>query len=415
MTENVTEHSVSEEVTDVSRDSPLNGPGIPPDPAWFEQAADEAPYARHVLTTPLHLEVADESRTNSWTAWAGYTVADVYTSIEQEYDALRTRAGLSDISPLTKVRLSGEDVVPYLDRLLTRPVGDLEPNQSTRAVLCDGNGCVIAEGVLFRLGDEEFRLVLRSPHLDWLLQSALGFDIQLEDVSGTIAGLSLAGPMADSILRLAGMEKPAALAKHQGVWAELGGMPVYLSRTGMMGGLEYELWCDPEDASIVWRRLLGVGKEVGLRPVGSAVRNIARLENGVALEGVDYLSAFTAVDPSDALSPYDLCLGGCVDLDRSVFNGQVALRKTAESGSRNALVGFELDLADTGVGGPICSGDKQVGRITSHAWSPTLQCTIALGLVRASALGASDGFTIKTQTGENIPAKLTKRPFLRFS
>ncbi len=415
MTEDVTEHSVPEEVIDVSRDSPLNGPGVAPDPAWFEQAADEAPYARHVLTTPLHLEVADESLTNSWTAWAGYTVADVYTSVEQEYDALRTRAGLSDISPLTKIRLSGEDIIPYLDRLLTRPVEELEPNHSTRAVLCDGKGCVIAEGVLFRLGEEEFRLVLRSSHMDWLLQSALGFDVQLEDVSATIAGLSLAGPMADSVLTLAGMEKSATLAKHQAAWVELGGMPVYLSRTGMMGGLEFELWCDPADASVVWRRLLGVGQEIGLRPVGSVVRDIARLENGVALEGVDYQSAFTAIDPSDALSPYDLCLGGVVDLDRSVFNGQSALRKTAESGSRNALVGFELDLADTAVAGPICIGDKQVGRMTSHAWSPTLQCTIALGLVEASALGASDGFSIKTQVGENIPAKLTKRPFLRFS
>ena len=100
MTEEVTDQSAPEEGLDVSRDSPLNGPGVAPDPAWFEQAADEPPYARHVLTTPLHLEAADESRTNSWAEWAGYTVAQVYTSIEQEYDALRTRAGLSDISPV---------------------------------------------------------------------------------------------------------------------------------------------------------------------------------------------------------------------------------------------------------------------------------------------------------------------------
>tara|TARA_R110002073_G_scaffold241478_1_gene403308 strand:- start:4557 stop:5804 length:1248 start_codon:yes stop_codon:yes gene_type:complete len=412
MTEEVTDQSAPEEGLDVSRDSPLNGPGVAPDPAWFEQAADEPPYARHVLTTPLHLEAADESRTNSWAEWAGYTVAQVYTSIEQEYDALRTRAGLSDISPLTKIRLSGREVVTCLDRLLTRPVGDLESNQSVRAVLCDGHGHVITEGVLFRLGDEEFRLVLRSSHMDWLMQSALGFDVQLEDVSGTIAGLSLAGPMSDNVLALAGLEKPATLAKHHGAWVELGGMPVYLSRTGMIGGREYELWCDPADASIVWRRLLNVGQAVGLRPIGAAVRDIARLENGVALEDVDYQSAFTARDPSEALSPYDLCLGGCVDLDRTVFNGQSALRKIAASGSTNALVGFELDLADAAGVGPICNGDKQAGRITSHAWSPMLQCTIALGLVEASALGASDGFSIKTHAGENIPAKLTKRPFL---
>lgn len=415
MTEEVTEQGAPEDEMDVSQQSPLNGPGVAPDPEWFEQVADEPPYSRNVRTTPLHLDAADESRTNSWSEWAGYTVAQVYTSIEQEYDALRTRAGVSDISPLTKVRISGREGVTYLDRLLTRPVGDLESNHSKRAVLCDGNGHVIAEGVVFRLGDEEFRLVLRSSHMDWLMQSALGIDVQLEDVSGTIAGLSLAGPLADSVLAMAGVKQPAELSKHQGMWAELGGMPVYMSRTGMMGGLDYELWCDPSDASVVWRRLLSVGKAVGLRPVGAAVRDIARLENGVALEGIDYHSAFTTLEPSDALSPYDLCLGGCADLDRSVFNGQSALRKIADSGSTSALVGLEFDLADAAIVGPICNGDKQVGKITSLAWSPTLQCTIALGLVEASALGASDGFSIKTQAGENVPAKLTKRPFLHFS
>lgn len=415
MTEKVTDQSVPEEALDVSRDSPLNGPGVAPDPAWFEQTADEPPYLRHVLTTPLHLEVAAESRTNRWTEWAGCTVAAVYTSIEQEYDALRTRAGLSDISPLTKIRLSGHEVIAYLDRLLTRAVGDLEINHSRRAILCDGNGCVITEGVLFRLGDEEFRLVLRSSNMDWITQAALGFDVQVEDVSATIAGLSLAGPMADRVLASAGMEQPAALARHQGQWLELGGMPVYMSRTGMMGGLEYEIWCDPSDATIVWRRLLSDGETVGVRPVGAVVRNIARLENGVALEGVDYQSAFNAPEASDARSPYDLCLGGCVELDRPVFNGQSALKKVSDAGSTNALVGFELAMSDMVGVGPVCNGEKQVGMITSYGWSPTLQCTIALGFVEASALGASGGFSMKTPGGENIPVKLTKRPFLHFS
>ena len=98
-----------------------------------------------------------------------------------------------------------------------------------------------------------------------------------------------------------------------------------------------------------------------------------------------------------------------------MFNGQSALVKIADAGSTNALVGFELALSDTAGVGPVCNGDKQVGKITSYGWSPTLQCTIALGLVEASALGASDGFSMKTTAGETVPVKLTKRPFLRFS
>ncbi len=415
MSEEETVPMTPEAELDVSRDSPLNGPGIAPDPAWFEQAASEPPYARHVLTTPLHLEVADENRTNSWTEWSGYTVAERYTSIEQEYDALRSRAGLSDISPLVKIRISGAEADAYLERLLTRSVGTLEVHHAVRAVLCAGDGCIITEGLLFRLDDEEYRLVLRSSHLDWLLQSAQGFDVQVEDVSGTIAGLSLAGPMATRVLSIAGAEMSDTLDRNQAAWAELGGMPVYISRTGMMGGMEFEIWCDPDDAPVVWRRLMTVGQDVGIRPVGAVVRDIARIENGIALEGVDYQSAFTAVDIEDARSPYDVCLGGCVNLDRSVFNGQSALRRIEKNGSTKALVGLELDVADRIPLGPVCLGEKQVGSITSHAWSPSLHCTLALALIDASALGGSEGFSVNMQNAGKVATKLKKRPFVRFS
>ena len=415
MSEEETVSMKPEEDLDVSRDSPLNGPGVAPDPAWFEQAASEPPYARHVLTTPLHLEVAEENRTNSWTEWSGYTVANLYTSIEQEYDALRSRAGLSDISPLAKIRISGKEARVYLDRLLTRPVEALKMHHAVRAVLCAGDGCIITEGMLFRLGDDEFRLVLRSSNLDWLLQSAQGFDVQVEDVSGTIAGLSLAGPMATRVLSLAGVDVSDQLERNQAVWAELGGMPVYVSRTGMVGGMEFEIWCDPDDGPVVWRRLMSVGRDVGIRPVGAIVRDIARIENGIALEGIDYTSAFTAVDSEDARSPYDVCLGGCVDLDRSLFNGQSALRRIEKSGSTKALVGLELDVAEAIPLGPVSHGDRQVGSITSHAWSPSLQCTLALAVIDASALGGSEDFSVNMGRADQVAAKLTKRPFIRFS
>lgn len=413
MTDGQNDQTHLEETIDVSRDSPLNGAGTAPDPAWFEQAVDEPPFARHVLTTPLHLDVAAESRTNRWTDWSGYTVADVYTSVDQEYDALRTRAGLADISPLVKYRLSGREVVPYLDRLLTRSAGTLAIDEAARSVLCAGDGNIITEGMLFRLAEEEFRLVVRSSHLDWLEQSALGFDVQVDDVTGTIAGLSLAGPSSTKVLAAAGMEKPEALKKNQAAWVQLGGMPVYVSRTGMMGGVEYELWSDPSDASVLWRRLLEVGCTQGVKPVGAAARNIARIENGIALEATDYQSAFTAADGRDARSPYDLSLGGLVELERAVFNGQKALSAVVEAGSSSVVVGLEIDLSEGAIVGSVCIGDSRVGQVTSHAWSPSLHCILALAVIDASALGASDGFAVETGAGERRSAKLTKRPFFR--
>ncbi len=415
MTDRQDDQALADAAIDVSRDSPLNGAGVAPDPAWFEQSVVEEPFSRHVLTTPLHLDVAAESRTNRWVDWSGYTVADVYTSVDQEYDALRTRAALSDISPLIKYRVSGREAVPFLNRLLTRSVETLNIDRAARAILCAGDGNIITQGMLFRLAEEEFRLVVRSSHLDWLEQSAIGFDVRVEDVSGTIAGLSLAGPAAAKVLAAAGMEKPEALSKGEARWEQLGGMPTYVSRTGMMGGTEYELWTDPSDASVLWRRLLDAGRTQGIRPVGAAARDVARLENGVALEGVDYQSALTAFDSADTRTPYDLSLGGLVDLERTVFNGQKSLSRVADRGSASVLVGLELALAEGAPIGPVCMEESRVGQVKSHAWSPSLQCVVALAVIEASALGASDGFTVETAGSSRQPVKLAKRPFLRFS
>lgn len=398
--------------------SPLDGMGVAPERAWFEQPTNELPFERHVLTTPLHLVSAAESRTNQWAEWNGYTLADVYTTVEQEYDALRTRVALSDISPLVKYRISGNDAVPYLDRLLTRSATAVAVNHVVRAILCAGDGCIVTEGLLFRLGEEDFRLVVRSPHLDWLLGSADGFEVSVEDVSGTIAAMSLCGPSAMAVLAAAGVEAAGSLEKMQAVWCELGGMPVYVSQTGMMGGLEYELWADPDDAPIVWRRLLDAGRASGTLPVGIHVRNIARLENGVALEGVDYQGAFNALDPSTACSPFDLGDGDMVDLDRPVFNGRAALSDVARGGSRHAVMGIEVDAPQESRFDLICVGERQVGQVTSSVWSPRLQRHIALVLLEAKALGASDGFTVYVDAADGGRKRhvvtLETRPFLQF-
>lgn len=395
--------------------SPLDGPGPAPDPAWFEQPDGEPPFARYVLTTPLHLVAASESRTNAWTDWAGYTVASVYTNVEQEYDALRTRAGLSDISPLVKYRISGKEAVAYLDRLTTRSCAAMKADSALRSVICAGDGNIVTEGLLFRLGETEFRFVGRSPHLDWLLEAAEGFEVHVEDVSGTIAALSLAGPLAADVLVAAGFADAPGLEPGRALWAEPGRMPVYVSRTGMLGGLEFELWIDPEDAPILWRRLLDAGTPFGLAPVGMDVRDIARLENGVALEGIDYTGAFDALEADAMCSPYDLGLGDRVDLERPCFNGQQALARIERKGACHLLAGLEIDAApDAGLSDVFTGGERKVGRITSSAWSPALQRHVALAIVEAAAFGTSGDFSVRVG-GRHVPARSIKRPFLQFS
>ena len=401
--------------------SPLDGPGLALDPAWFEQTTDELPFTRHVLTTPLHLVASQESKTNKWAQWNGYTVAEVYSSFHQEYDALRTRAALADISPLVKYRISGKDAEAYLDRLLTRAASTMAIDMVSRAVMCSGNGAIVTEGLLFRMGAQDFRLTVSSRHLDWMLDAANGFEVNLEDVSGTVAALSLAGPMATQILEAAGGDEISALEKNHAKWVELGGMPVYVSQTGILGGCEYELWCDPSDASVLWKRLFEFGAPYGMKAVGAAVRNVARLEKGIALEGVDYGNAFEAADALNPLSPFDLGVGNLVDLGNHVFNGRRALKDMFKRGSIQVLTGFEIDVVEQAHFANIYVGERLVGAITSSAWSPSLQRHIALAIIEADALGASGGFSTDVsfrgrKAGESrAEISLAKRPFLPFS
>lgn len=401
--------------------SPLDGPGVALDPAWFEQPSNEPPFARQVLTTPLHLVSATENRTNSWSDWNGYTVADIYTSFDQEYDALRTRAALSDISPLVKYRISGREAEAYLDRLLTKPVSGVEIDNAVRALICASDGYIVTEGLLFRMGERDFRLTVSSSHLNWLLDAALGFEVTVEDVSGTVAALSLAGSLAEAALEAAGAQPKDRLSKNRASWTTLGGMPVYISRTGMLGGAEYELWMDPSDAPIVWQRLLEKGRPFGLIPAGQRARNVARIENGVALAGVDYKNAFSSSGRAQPLTPFSLGLGALVDLQTPVFNGRAALQRVAAKGCKWVVVGFEYDAEQGASLSDIYVADRLIGQATSHAWSPGLCRNIALAVIETDALGTTGGFSALVTGsapgtgGKRQPVTLSKRPFLRFS
>jgi len=401
------------------RKNPLDGPAVEPDQAWFEQPASEPPFARHVHTTPLHLVASTESRTNDWTVWNGYTVANTYTHIVTEYDALRVNAGLSDISPLVKIRISGKEVVAYLDHLLTAPVGRMKAHDTKRVFVCAGTGHLVTEGVLFRLAETEFRLVARSKHLDWFLDAGIGFEVNIDDVSGTLAGLSLCGPRAPLILADAGLNMAADLRRGKACWEEPARMPTYVSRTGLLGESQFELWVDPEDAPLLWNLLLAAGRRHALKPVGEAARNMVRLEQGVLLEGYDYASAFASCEALSPATPYDLGQGTHVALDRPTFNGQAALRKLVASGSGRVPAAFTLMGEEGDRPGAVYANGHHVGRVTSHTWSPSLQMHVAIGLMDIQGLGTSGVYTLDVMTGngqaQKRVAQFVKRPFLHNS
>ena len=336
-----------------------------------------------VLGTPFHARTSALCRTNLWGRWAGYTAAEVYTEVELEYFAIRNAATLCDISPMIKYRIAGTDAVACLNRIMTRDVAKLAPGRVGYAVWCDGAGKVLDDGTLFRLGEDSFQLCAQERHLEWLLDSARGYDVSVEDQSEAIAALALQGPTSCEVLKafgLAGIEQLKPYA-HQSYESEIGSLMV--SRTGFTGDLGYELWVRPEQAEALWDRLVEAGRLYGITPVGTRALDLARIEAGFIMTGADFVAAAHALRHSRGRSPFELGLGRLVDFDKGHFNGRRALLEEQRSGARYCLVGLDVAGNKPAAGALLYHGRKtEVGQITSAMWSPTCKANLAIATLR---------------------------------
>ncbi|MBX3507882.1 MAG: aminomethyltransferase family protein [Parvibaculum sp.] len=381
----------------------------PVDPALFEQVAAEPPFTRAVTATPLHLETAGESHTNRWVTWNGYTVPEVLSDLTDEYRALRGSAVLMDVSPLVKYRIAGRDALAYLERLAAQPVAPLAAGHAQHVIFCEGGGFVLGDGMLFRLADDEYRLVTEETHLAWLADSAEGFRVRVEDVSATLGVLSLQGPLSCFMLTEIGVDEAAALEPGAARWVSIGGMPVYLSRTGATGDLGYELWCDAEDAPHVWRAVMSTGQPFGLRPAGFALRELARLEAGHPRAGHDYLSAFAAIEPRDMLPPAAIWPDFSIAASKGLFNGGAALRAAAHIAPSRRVVRLAVEGLEPVRFAAVSLGGKVAGIATSTGFSPALGANIALAILDTGAL-APAGLAVLAERRDGLSIVETRLP-----
>lgn len=342
------------------------------------------PYETQLLKTPFHSRTSALCKTGQWSAWSGFTTVYVYTSVEQEYFAARNTATLFDMSPMTKYAITGPDAVRYLNRLLTRDMDKVRPGRVAYAVWCNDAGKVIDDGTVFRLGENDFRLCSQERHLPWLLDSAIGYEVTIEDITCGIAGLALQGPTSCAVLKhmgFTGVEdlKPYALAEFD--W---GGTQLMVSRTGFTGDLGYELWIDPAHSGLVWDRLIEAGGLYGLRPMGSAALDMTRIEAGFIQAGVEFLPGDLATRPDRLRSPFELGLGWLVDFNKGHFIGRRALLQEKQAGPRYALVGLDIAGNKPAHHSFIYHGKgTQVGTVTSAMWSPTCKRNIAIAILKA--------------------------------
>ena len=343
-------------------------------------------YLKPLLKTPFHERARQLSQVDSFIPWSGYTTVDVFTTVEQEYFAIRNAATLYDITPMVKYRIVGADALPYLNRLVTRDLKKLKPDRVAYCVWCNDAGHVLDDGTVFRLGECEYRLCTAERQLDWLLDSSIGFDVEIEEITEEIAALSLQGPTSCAVLLAAGLAGVERLKPFDVGRFALGALPLTISRTGFTGDLGYELWMEPQAAEEVWDALMAAGRTRGIRPIGSQALNIARIEAGFLSPHVDFISAEKTIRTGRDRSPLELGLSWLVDFEKGHFTGRRALIAERARGPRRQLVGLDIagnKPAHNALLYALSDGKREVGSVTSATWSPTCKRNIALAMVDA--------------------------------
>jgi len=338
------------------------------------------------LKSPFFPRLEAIDRRHEWHSWKGYRSAGAFTNPEIEYFAIRNSAAVFDVSPMTKYRISGPDARIYMDRLVTRDmISKVGPGRVAYSVWCNDQGQVIDDGTIFHLRENEYRLCSQEFHLPWLTAAAIGMDVSIREETAEVAGLALQGPNSFSILsnmQLAGVEK---LTMFGHTSCEFQGTEIMVSRTGFTGDLGYELWVAPDKALDLWDALFEAGKLHGIRAIGTEALEHARIEAGYLAPYREFIPAFETVRTGRSRSPFELGLDWLVDFRKPNFNGRRALAEEQRKGSTWRLVKLDIEgnkLAHNSYIFADKSLRKNIGFVTSAAWSPVCKKNIALGSVR---------------------------------
>ena len=351
-------------------------------------------FRKPLLETPFHARARELAQIDQYIPWAGYTTVDVFSSVEQEYFAIRNATTLFDLTPMVKYRIAGRDALEYLNRLVTRDLRKLKVGRVSYVVWCNDRGHVLDDGTIFRLGEQEFRLCTAERQLDWLLDSAIGFEVEIAEVTAEIAALAVQGPTSCSVLKAFGLTGIEKLKVFEIGEFSARGRPITVSRTGFTGDLGYELWMRPDDALAVWDELMAAGRTRGIRAIGSQALNMARIEAGFLAPNIDFVNAEHTVRIGRDRSPLELGLGWLVELDKPHFTGRRALLEEKRRGSKRLLVGLDVAGNKPAHNALIYAdeaGNTEVGSVTSALWSPTCKRNIAFAIVDAPhfALGST--------------------------
>lgn len=356
--------------------------------------------------TPLHgVHAAAGAR---MVPFAGWEMPVQYTGVVDEHVAVRTRAGLFDVSHMGEVRVRGGQALAFLQHVTCNDVSRLADGRIQYSGLMTPAGTFVDDILVHKIGDAEYFLVVNAGNtakdVAWLLEHAREFDCEVADESDRYGQLALQGPRAAEILKSVTTASLSDLRYYGFVFADVANVPAIVARTGYTGEDGFEIYVDADASSPLWYGLLEAGAPHGLVPAGLGARDTLRLEAKMALYGNDIDDTTTVLEAD---------LGWICKLDKSAFLGRDVLVGQKAEGVSRKLIGFETEgRAVARHGYRVVRDGSPVGTVTSGSFSPYLRKNIGLAYLPAGLWDPGTRFEVEIR-GRLEPAVVVPTPFYK--
>ena len=336
--------------------------------------------------------------------FGGWELPVEFTGILEEHEAVRTRAGLFDVSHMGEVTVKGPQALDLLQRTTCNNVSKLVDGQAQFNGLLYPTAGFVDDILIYRMSADDYFVVVNASNSDkdyeWLRDAAKGLDVEVKNESANYAQLALQGPQAQKLLQPITDVDLASMKYYRFARGKVDGVPAIVSRTGYTGEDGFEVYIAPEHAPKIFRRLV----DAGAKACGLGARDTLRLEAKMALYGND-------IDHST--TPLEADLGWIVKLDKGEFMGRDVLEREQSEGPRRKLVGFEM--VDRGIarhGYPIVEGGQEIGVVTSGTHSPTLKKAIGLAYLPPEKSAPGTEFAVLIR-GKEARARVVPTPFYK--
>ncbi|MEV6174647.1 glycine cleavage system aminomethyltransferase GcvT [Streptomyces sp. NPDC051954] len=372
-------------------------------------------------SSPLRLTALDalhRSLGATMTDFAGWDMPLRYGSEREEHLAVRTRAGLFDLSHMGEITVTGPQAAALLDHALVGNIGGVRTGRARYTMICREDGGILDDLIVYRLAEteaasSEYLVVANAGNaqivLDALTERSDGYDAEVRDDRDAYALIAVQGPESPGILASLTDADLDGLKYYAGLPGTVAGVPALIARTGYTGEDGFELFVRPEHAVELWQALTKAGEGAGLVPCGLSCRDTLRLEAGMPLYGHEL---------STSLTPFDAGLGRVVKFEKEGdFVGRAALQEAAERAASEpprVLVGLVAEGRRVPRAGyAVVAGGEVIGEVTSGAPSPTLGKPIAMAYVDAAHAAPGTAGVAVDIRGSHEPYEVVALPFYK--